>query len=114
MFGLCEGLLDGYQIAVLLATNVEEMGYDNRIVHGIRSMEQELNVSGTLIVNDITSESQAMNIMQGLIEKEYKLIITTSPIHGNASVNMAEAYPNINFATATLVDSNLTNLYQLT
>jgi basic membrane lipoprotein Med (substrate-binding protein (PBP1-ABC) superfamily) len=93
--------LPGSQIAVLITDTFKDLGYNNRIVVGVRAMEAVLNISGVRIVEKVTSKAQAMEVMDGLVKEGYKLMVSTTSAHGTASYEMALRYPNVSFCEST-------------
>lgn len=107
--------LKGREIAILLTGDFYDLGYNKLIVNGVRATEKRLSLSGILIVKDISTEEKALDEMEQLISRGYKLVISASAAHGTVTYKLAEKYPDVVFVHSNFgVGPVMPNLYQFT
>lgn len=87
----------GNTIAILASGNISDFGYCYTVSNGRVKMEQNLNISGTLFADNINDPVTAFATMQDLVAQGYRLIISSTSSHGNASYQAAAMYPNVSF-----------------
>ena len=99
------------KMAVLLSGDFDDFGYNYGVITGVTSMEEQLNISGTLMVKNVDSKEDAISNITYLIGQGYLAIVCSSSSHGDAAQTMALKYPNVYFGQATWTNVQLPNLY---
>lgn len=102
----------GNVIAILASGDITDFGYSNTVNTGRINMESALNISGSLYAPNIEDQATAFAYMQQLVSEGYRLIISTTSDHGNASAMAAAIYPNVSFVqiSGSTVLPNLSTL----
>lgn len=87
----------GDRIAILSSGNITDFGYCLTVSNGRVEMEQNLNISGSLFVENINDPITASKTIEDLVSRGYRLIISSTSAHGNSTYQAAERHPNVSF-----------------
>lgn len=86
------------KVALVISGNINDFGFNFQLNLGRVNTERALNISSTILVQNIDTRDDAIATFEDLIQRGYNFIISGSFDHKDAAVQMAIKYPNIYFS----------------
>ncbi|EFA83418.1 G-protein-coupled receptor family 3 protein [Heterostelium album PN500] len=96
IFGVCKNAAGHINLAVMLSGVVGDLGFNYMVNIARVNTERQLNLRGTLLLENILTEN-TVDTVEGLVKKNYQLIICSSFDHTGGCYKMAAKYKNVNF-----------------